>query len=218
MFWGITPALDLFKEVCINSKRTELNVLIIGGSDARHVLKTISKKYLHENVKLNFYLMEGCLESVAKQLLLLNIAFQKPQELGLTQKTRYFMELYGNSLIRPAVAKYLHNTAEYFVKLVTNPEYMKEKMPFVQLDVKYKERDYLENLFKFWCGSDDFNIFDCWDRRLRKNLGVRYDTKSGVFDWDLHMRYHLIGGKQICSQEYQNFRYVKFRNIFDRTG
>lgn len=28
----------------------------------------------------------------------------------------------------------------------------------------------------------------------------------GSFDWDLHMRFHTIGGKQVCPQEYKNFR------------
>lgn len=206
MFWGITPALDLFNEVCINSKRKEINILIIGGSDARHVLKTLSKQYLHEDVKLNFYLMEECLESVARQLLLLKIALLQPEELGLVQKTRYFMEIYGNTFVRPAVSKFLTSCANQLLKMVTNPDYMQQIMPFLKLDVKYKERDYVENLFKFWCSTDEFNIFDSWDRRLRQKLGVRYDTKTGVFDWDLHMRYHNIGGKQISAQEYQHFR------------
>ena len=42
--------------------------------------------------------------------------------------------------------------------------------------------------------------------RKRKCCVRRYDTKSGAFDWDLHMRYHAVGGAQVSNQEYQNFR------------
>lgn len=28
----------------------------------------------------------------------------------------------------------------------------------------------------------------------------------GAFDWDLHMRFRPMGGDQVCSQEYRNFR------------
>lgn len=93
--------------------------------------------------------------------------------MALVQKVRTFMELYGNTLLRPAVAKYLRTTAQEFVDFVTNYEYMHEVLPYIDMDLKYKERDYMENIFKFWCSDDEFNICDCWDRRLRKTLGVR---------------------------------------------
>ena len=113
------------------------------------------------------------METVARQLLLLDTALQPPESMGLEQKTKIFMEIYGNSLIRPSTAKYLSVLANDLVKMITDYDYLKGKMGFVSMDVKYKERDYLENLVKFWCGKEEFNIMDCWDRRLRKTLGVR---------------------------------------------
>ncbi|KAF2904687.1 hypothetical protein ILUMI_01493 [Ignelater luminosus] len=207
MFWGLTPALDLQAELKENGKLPEeINILIVGGADCRHVLKTVAQRYRHENIKINFYIIEAVLESVAKQLLLLNVALQPEEELGLVQKTRYFMELYGNMLVRPAVAKYLKMRAYEFVEMITNLDYMKTIMPFINLDLKYRERDYLENVFKFWCSSDEFDVCDCWDRRMRKTLGIRYDTKMGAFEWDLHMRFHSVGGMQVCTQEYTHWR------------
>lgn len=54
MFWGITPVLDLLQEykTCTNPKSIpeELNVLIIGGADSRHILNTLAKRYRHKNV------------------------------------------------------------------------------------------------------------------------------------------------------------------------
>lgn len=189
MLWGLTPALDLQSELENNSVlNEEINILLIGGADSRHILKTVAKRYCHKNTKINFYLMEACPETIAKQLLLLYIALQPEEQLGLVQKTRYFMELYGNMIIRHAVAKYLKSRANEFIELITNYEDMNKVMPYVIIDLKYKERDYIENLFKFWCGSDEFNISESWDKRLRKSLGIRYDNKKGAFDWDLHMR------------------------------
>ncbi|KAJ8932756.1 hypothetical protein NQ314_014456 [Rhamnusium bicolor] len=180
MFWGLTPALDLLKEY------------------------ELVKQELPE--ELNILIVDACVENIARQLLLLNIALQPQHVLGLEQKTKIFMELYGNTLVRPTVAKYLTSVATNLVKMVTNYDYLNKIMGFINLEIKYKERDYLENLIKFWCGQEDFNICDSWDRRLRTSLGVRYDAKIGAFDWDLHMRYRNIGGKQVCNQEYKNFR------------
>ncbi|XP_066152007.1 dynein axonemal assembly factor 3 homolog [Euwallacea fornicatus] len=212
MFWGITPALDLIKDLKESTENKNLpsvlNMLIVGGTDSRHVLQTLARRYRHdaESVQINFYLMEACMETVAKQLLLMYTAFQPKDSLGSEQKTRVFMELYGNTLVRQFTAKYLSHTANAMVNMITNYDYLNQKMDFLSLDIKYKERDYLENVVKFWGGKDEFNIVDMWDRRIRKKLGVRYDSKMGVFDWDLHMRLHLAGARQICDQEYRMFR------------
>lgn len=184
MYWGLTPALDLVSQyesnlTCENLPE-ELNILIMGGSDARHVLQTLAKRYRHKRVKLNFYITEACVESFAKQLLLIYTALQSSESMAPVQKTRTFMELYGNSLLRPAVAKYLRNSARELVKFVTNFDFMRGALPFLDLDLKYKERDYMENVFKFWCADDEFNICDYWDRRLRKTLGVRYVLEVSV--------------------------------------
>lgn len=189
MLWGLTSALDFQYEINIHSVlNKEINILLIGGADCRHVIKTLAKRYSHVRTKLNFYLMEACPETIARQLFLLYVACQREEELGLVQKTRYFMELYGNMIVRPAVANYLKTTAAGFVDMITNYDVLKDTMPFVTLDLRYKERDYIENLFKFWSGNDNFDISVCWDRRVRKSLGVRYDNKKGAFDWDLQMR------------------------------
>ncbi|KAL3269341.1 hypothetical protein HHI36_008413 [Cryptolaemus montrouzieri] len=205
MFWGLTPALD-FQAKYRPKDSKNFNILIIGGSDCRHILKTVARKYRYEQIELNFYLMEGCMETVARQLLLLLLSFMPRKELGEVQKTRIFMELYGNTIVRPYVSKFLNSTAKELLKMITDYEYLRAIMPFLQLEIKYKERDYLENLMKFWCSVDDFDITDSWDRRVRKMLGIRYDAKFGAFDWDLNMRFHSVGGRQVGNQEYKSFR------------
>ena len=75
---------------------------------------------------------------------------------------------------------------------------------------QFKERDLLEGIFKFWRSPDDttFDIKKHWwvgvvsfcnhtlftdifsrrEGRLRHYLGARYDSRSGVFDWDCQMK------------------------------
>lgn len=144
------------------------------------------------------------METVARQLLILLTALQ-PQ-LGLDQKTRLLMELYGNTVLRPFSANYLVNAAQDLLEMVADGDYLRRKLPLVSLALKYRDRDYLENLLKFWSGPQEFNVLEMWDRRLRQCLATRYDSKVGVFDWDLHMRLHRVGGRQVCDQEYQAFR------------
>ncbi|XP_017768333.1 PREDICTED: dynein assembly factor 3, axonemal homolog [Nicrophorus vespilloides] len=204
MFWGLTPSVDLLEDLDENLET--VNILLVGSADLRHVLKTLAKRYTHRHVKINFFLMELVPEVVAKQMLLLDTALHRIDDLGLVPKTRIFMELFGNMLIRPITAKHLLNRSKELIEMITDFNYLKRLLPCVDLDLKYKERDYIENVFKFWSSQDEFDVHYCWDRRLRKTLGVRYDTRTGVFDWDLHMRLHDIGGKQICPSEYTSFR------------
>lgn len=208
MFWGLTPALDLqaeYKSELLPPK--VLNILIVGSTDARHILKTLSKSYQHEPIEINIYVVELSMELVARQILLLNIALQPMEEMGFYQKIKIFMELFGNTLVRPAIAKYLTSKARQLVDVITDLDYCYEVMKNINLDnLKYKERDYLEILFKYWCASDPFFICELWDRRIRKFLTIRYDARIGVFDWDLHMRLHLAGANQICPQEYKHWR------------
>lgn len=208
MFWGLTPALDLQAEYKSELKLPMvLNILIVGSTDARHILKTLSKSYRHETIEINIYVVELSMELVARQILFLNIALQPMEAMGFYQKIKIFMELFGNTLVRPAIAKYLTSKAGQLVEMITDLDYCYTVMKNINLDnLKYTERDYLEILFKYWCASDPFFICELWDRRVRKFLTVRYDAKMGVFDWDLHMRLHSAGANQICPQEYKHWR------------
>lgn len=59
MYWGLTPALDLISQheanLACDSLPDELNILIMGGSDARHVLQTLAKRYRHTKVNKTKY-------------------------------------------------------------------------------------------------------------------------------------------------------------------
>lgn len=210
MFWGISPALDLQQEYLKHGDENayELNFLVIGGCDGRHLLKTLSQAYRHTRRYMNIFVVDGCPELIARQIVLLSLALEKTSRIGLMEKTRRWLEIYGNLLLRPPTSRYLIAKARQLVGMITNPEYMSCLLPCVSVDqMKYRERDYLENLITFWTtgNTNQFNAVELWEHRIRNSLGVRYDNRAGVYDWDYHMRMKEIAS-QICFQEYKHFR------------
>lgn len=157
---------------------------------------------------MNIFVVDGCPELIARQIVLLSLALEKTTRIGLMEKTRRWLEIYGNLLLRPPTSRYLIAKARQLVGMITNPEYMNCLLPCVSVDqMKYRERDYLENLVSFWTtgNTNQFNACEIWEHRIRHSLGVRYDNRAGVFDWDYHMRLKEVAG-QICCQEYKHFR------------
>ncbi|CAH0406741.1 unnamed protein product [Chilo suppressalis] len=210
MFWGVSPALDLQQEYLRygDENAYELNFLVIGGCDGRHLLKTMAQAYRHTRRYMNIFVIDGCSELIARQLLLMSLALEKTTRVGLLEKTRRWLEVYGNILLRPPTSRYLIAKARQLESMITNPDYMNCLLPCVSIDqMKYRERDYLESLFNFWTtgNTNQFNAVELWEHRIRHSLGVRYDNRAGVFDWDYHMRLKE-NASQICFQEYKHFR------------
>lgn len=193
--WGFSPSFDIQDEIeqcdAIKDLPT-INVLMIGVGDMRHVLRTIAQSHRHEsNRRLNLYVMESSLEATARQLLLLNLALEPPDLMNPLQKARMYLEIYGNTLVRPNTLQYIRQKASQLIYMVTDHIYLKNRLPMVSLDnLKYKEKDCLECTFKFWKNSTDeyFDISKLWDLRLRSSLGQRFDTRINLFDWDYHMK------------------------------
>lgn len=123
-------------------------------------------------------------------------------------QVRTWMELYGNTLVKPSTNSYLMKKSAQLIDIITNTTTGQLCLPIVNFDgLKYKEKDSIENIFKYWKNNIGLNITAMWDMRVRNYLGVRYDHRNNLFDWDLHMRLHQIdGGKRITSQEYIYWR------------
>ncbi|XP_078000352.1 dynein axonemal assembly factor 3-like isoform X2 [Glandiceps talaboti] len=214
-FWGFSPALDLQEKgvgvhvPTADSTHNVLNILLIGAADCRHILKTISRKHRYSKKKINIYVVENNLEIYARHMLLLTTALQSPPQMGLQEKTELFLEIFGNSHVRPHSNQYIINQANKFIRYVTDLDYMNEEMPVLDLSsLKFKERDQLEAIMKFWRNPDIkvFDITDHWDKRVRQHLGVRYDSKRGAFDWDHSMKLSEKGAKIINIHEYCQWR------------
>nr|XP_002130641.1 dynein assembly factor 3, axonemal [Ciona intestinalis] len=212
--WGFSPAIDLQEDVrgCLptNEEGIEvMNILLIGSGDCRHILKTMAQRRRHKKRKIHIYVVENNLELLGRHLLLLTLALEPSDKVGLQEKVDLFSELYGNALIRQQSAQYLQEKANLFIEMITDLDYFDERMPTIDLSqLKYKERDYLEGIFKFWREPNPkyFNISSLWDNRLRQYLGVRYDARKGVFDWDLSMKLHELGAKVVTKNEYFRWR------------
>ncbi|XP_014102900.2 dynein axonemal assembly factor 3 homolog [Bactrocera oleae] len=187
----------------------QLNILLFGAGDPRHIIKTMAKMYRHKGSRVNFYVLDGCIEIVARNMLLLGIALENPQSFHLMRKVHLFMDVYGNALLRPASHQYLIGKAKAMLKMITDDEELKRLAPQLNIDrLRYRERDGLANAFNFLLPREayNFNMQQYWTERVRKLLSTRYDYREGAFDWDLNMVLKDRDAAQICSQEYRYWR------------
>lgn len=214
MFWGLSSALDLLGEYLSvfkgkNAPNT-LNILLFGANDPRHVVKTMAKLYRHCSKdqpttpsQVNFYLVDGCIEIVARNMALLAVALERSEVINLHHKVHLFMDIYGNSMMRASSHQYLVGKSKTLLNILTDNDYRQRTAPILDIsNLKYRERDGLENAFYFWLPKEEhvFNIQEYWTDRVRKLLGIRYDYREGAFDWDLNMVLKDRAGQQLCSQ------------------
>ncbi|XP_050324718.1 dynein axonemal assembly factor 3 homolog [Bactrocera neohumeralis] len=187
----------------------QLNILLFGAGDPRHIIKTMAKMYQHKGSRVNIYVLDGCIEIVARNMLLLGIALENPESFHLVRKVHLFMDVYGNALMRPASHQYLIGKAKALLRMITDDAELKRLAPQVNIDrLRYRERDGLENAFNFLLPREGyvFNVQQYWTERVRKLLTTRYDYREGAFDWDLNMVLKDRNAAQICSQEYRYWR------------
>ncbi|XP_015604868.1 dynein assembly factor 3, axonemal homolog [Cephus cinctus] len=206
MWWGYSPPLDLRLEIHEsenNCLEDPVEFLIVGSADARHITKTLASSYMHPKRPIRFHVIEPTMEQVARSILLLSTCLE--ENLGLQEATQYYLEILGNTLLRPATAKYLVRRANRLVDIPTKTI----ECPWLSLDkLKHRDRDRLEWIFKFWgrATCEGVPVVEYWDRRVRKLLGTRYDYKDGAFDWDFHMVLKPRGHKNLTIQEYRFWR------------
>lgn len=190
-FWGFSPSFDLVDYLRKHEvdEHDEYNVLMIGSADGRHILQTLSNLCIHRS-RVNIYVEESNLENIARQVLLMNLALESSEDLNLQEKAEIYLELLGNTLIRSDTEKYLIQRSNEFIKMITDPGYAEKQFPLFDFtNLKFKERDQLEGIFKFWRNDDQkvFNVMNLWENRVRHFLGTRYDTRENAFDWEYSM-------------------------------
>uniref|UniRef100_A0A8C9J0Q5 Dynein axonemal assembly factor 3 n=1 Tax=Piliocolobus tephrosceles TaxID=591936 RepID=A0A8C9J0Q5_9PRIM len=162
-------------------------------------------------LKPQFFVLENNLEAVARHMLIFSLALEDPEKMGLQERSETFLEVWGNALLRPPVAAFVRAQADVLAHLVPEPDRLEEQLPWLSLRaLKFRERDALEAVFRFWAGGEKgpeaFPMSRLWDSRLRHYLGSRYDARRGVSDWDLRMKLHDRGAQVIHTQEFRRWR------------
>ncbi|TNN03929.1 hypothetical protein fugu_000958 [Takifugu bimaculatus] len=192
-WWGFSPACDLMdmgEERC----KGEVNVLLVGSADLRHILKTMAG--LQDSERLHVWVVESSMEVIARQLLLLYLTLMPQESMGNKEKTEVFLELFGNSEIRSQTAETLKCAASQLLLSVTELQETPTHSCLNTTQLKFRERDELARIFKAWLQpqpSSSVLMPKAWDYRVRQHLGRRYNCKSGSFDWDLIMKLHEKG-------------------------
>ncbi|RNA42661.1 dynein assembly factor axonemal [Brachionus plicatilis] len=194
-WWGFSPSIDILKLYDQNIKNNEdtVNILLMNCGDQRIIIDSLkSKKNLGK--KIRFFVYEKMLELYARDLLLLSIIFEHSQRSGVGEKAENFLEIYGNLLIRESTANLIRLKSSEFIKFITDLDYLaKSSLNMFNFSLlKYKERDFLEGIFKFWrikeANKEYFPAEKCWDVRLRNYFANRYDSRSNAYDWDFSMK------------------------------
>ncbi|KAM9336464.1 dynein axonemal assembly factor 3 [Symphorus nematophorus] len=205
-WWGFSPARDLLSTGPVRHEG-EINVLLVGSGDPRHMLKTIAGLQKEEN--LHVWVVENSMEVVARQLLLLYLALMPQESMGNNEKTEVFLEVFGNSEIRSQTEETLRCAASQLSLSVTETVETAAHPCLNTTLLKFKERDELTRIFKLWIqpqSSSSILMSRAWDYRVRQHLGTRYDSKRGCFDWDLTMKLHEKGCGVINKQQYAQWR------------
>ncbi|XP_035521159.1 dynein assembly factor 3, axonemal-like [Morone saxatilis] len=205
-WWGFSPARDLLSTGPVTLEG-EVNVLLVGSGDPRHILKTIAG--LQNENSLHVWVIESSMEEVARQLLLLYLALMPQESMGNNEKTEVFLEVFGNSEIRSQTEEILRHAASQLSLSVTETLETATHTCLNTTLLKFKERDELARILKLWIQpqtSSSILMSKAWDYRVRQHLGTRYNSKGGSFDWDLTMKLHEKGCGAINKQQYVRWR------------
>lgn len=83
MWWGYSESLDLQNEISQRDDQisSNLEILIVGAGDVRHIVKTLASSCMHSDRIITYHVIEPTLEQVARSILLLNVCLQK--DLGM---------------------------------------------------------------------------------------------------------------------------------------
>lgn len=189
MYWGFTPAINCFAST-VDPREDEkpLNVLISDcAGDIRHMLKSISDILPMETERSNpihIYLHDQKKENLARSLLFLTLICETG--ISIRERQELFLDLFGNSLIRDRTQSYLEEVTKELIQLITEDDkcasVIKEIIDLTNL--KFKERDEIEDVFSSYLSAHKFDMVSLRDHRLRGHFKERYEHRRNLVDWD----------------------------------
>ena len=187
--YGFSPCIDFFKgtDIDVKADDRDLNILVSECADIRHIMKSISDQLplkKERKHKVNIYIHEKNPENIARDLLFLTLIC----ETGLAKRERMelFLDLYGNVMLRDKTDAYLQGIVNELIQLITEDERCQSVLkPVVDLSqLKFVERDGIEDVFSSWLNVHPFDIEQYRDVRIRARMKSRYDFKTNMIDWD----------------------------------
>lgn len=120
---------------------------------------------------LQFYVYSSQLEVLARIVLLMAVITD--WEISARQRSATYLEIFGNATVQAKVEKYINVKRMACIDMLCNergPVPLNSCLDWSQL--KFKERDRLEDIFKSWSTGREFPIQDLWDKRLRQQFGT----------------------------------------------
>jgi len=160
-----------------------LNILIAGGADIRHILKTVARRRRSaQGRKLRFYVHESNHEVHARNMLLLQVI--NNTSMNIRERMETFLSLHGNSLVREKDSLYVSDIAKEFIEIVTDQSCHPLASLVDLTHLKFKDRDILQDIFKGWDKAVPFDIEALRDLRCRGYYRDRYDYRKNLMDYD----------------------------------
>jgi dynein assembly factor 3 len=210
-WWGFSPAIDilnLIKPKSTQNSNNEINILIDGAGDIRNVLQTLSRQHRHSTEsRINIYILENQIEIYARQMLLLLLISEPSSILSLSTKADMYLDVTGNILNRPFTSAYIQQKSTVMSEMIVDLGYAAQRAEFINFDfLKFKDRDRLDDQFKFWRDGNKFQVKEQWDIRQRQYLGARYDHRRGDFDWKVNMQFAERQATVVTKEPYSRFR------------
>jgi len=214
-FWGNSFMRDLLADHAVlpglrdggspNTRR----ILLVGCADIRHIIATVAMKLRHSadpGQKLEFYVFESSIESLARHALLLKLL--NDSELPVRERIEMFLSIYGNSLLREKDANYVSSSVSPLIDLLTDTHQIPSASHLIPLLdfslLKFKERDSLQEVFEGYRDSVKFDADALRDQRCRGFFKERFNNRKNLLDWNYSMCLKKI--VQILSwQEYKSF-------------
>lgn len=83
MLWGASPCLDLGNYGVGDG---HIKILIISSGDARHLLQTLAKRYIHSYSKIDIFVYEPVVEMYARYILQIALALEPIDRISLSYK------------------------------------------------------------------------------------------------------------------------------------
>lgn len=172
----------------------EVNLLLCGAADFRHILLTMAKmrsvareRGVHQRV--HFYIYEPNLRVHCRHVFFLQLLHDSMFSLSeLEDRVSILLELFGNTRLRDMTAAQLKSTAQRVVRTIGYDEGDFAKYLDFGL-MKARERDFVEEQVRHWTTDASTCLIDGqWNHRLRREMAERYDNKDNLIDWDFNFK------------------------------